>query len=96
LPIGIMQDAQVTSTRTRLEPGDTLVLYSDGIIEANDPEGELFGFGRLSEAVAGGTNQSVEELKNTVLNAVEKFSRGAEASDDLTLLIVRYRDPSGD
>ncbi|HEY3706869.1 MAG TPA: SpoIIE family protein phosphatase [Terracidiphilus sp.] len=93
LPIGILEDAQVTAAQTRLDPGDTLVLFTDGVTEAQDPEGELLETRRLREIVADATDKPVEELLDTVLSRVNHFTRGAEPSDDVTMLILRYRTP---
>jgi len=73
-----------------LEPGDTLVLFSDGITEAMDPDEQEFGTTRLKQALAGQVNTSVEELQRIILASVENFARGARQADDLTLLLIRY------
>ncbi|HWG19259.1 MAG TPA: SpoIIE family protein phosphatase [Terracidiphilus sp.] len=92
-PVGVLEEAEFTSHRAQLEPGDTLVLFTDGIPEAQDPKRELFGDPRLREVVEGGAYKPIQELQATILRAVDEFCRGAEASDDVTLLIVRYRNP---
>jgi len=90
-PIGLMLDAEFTAATTKLEPGDTLVLFTDGVTEAMNPEEEAFGVARLQDALAGKDNRPLEELQNAVLQSVENFTRGARQSDDITLLLVRYR-----
>ncbi len=89
-PVGLLPDAEFTSSTFALQPGDTLVLFSDGVTEAMDPDEKEFGIGRLKDAMAGRANQSVEELQTAILAAVKSFTRGAEQADDLTLLLVRY------
>ena len=93
-PVGLLQDAEFNASNLQLEPDDTLVLFSDGITDAENPEGELFGESRLRKALAGQQNAPLETLKQTVLDSVEVFSRGASQSDDMTLLIARYRAAS--
>jgi len=56
-----------------------------------NPEEEAFGVARLQDALAGKDNRPLEELQNAVLQSVENFTRGARQSDDITLLLVRYR-----
>jgi sigma-B regulation protein RsbU (phosphoserine phosphatase) len=90
-PVGLLQDAEFTAVSLQLEPDDTLILFSDGITDAENPDEELYGISRLREALAGQQNQPLEALKQTVLDSVEVFSRGANQSDDMTLLIARYR-----
>ena len=92
-PVGLVPDAMYTAACLKLQPGDTLVLFSDGVTEAMDPDEQLFGVPRLREVLEGKTNMDLEEIQKTVLESVENFARGARQADDLTLLLVRYRDP---
>ncbi len=90
-PVGLIPDAVYSAASMQLEPGDTLVLFSDGITEAENPERELFGFQRLRDVLAGWQDESLESLKKIVLDSVTEFAGGAPQSDDMTLLVVRYR-----
>jgi phosphoserine phosphatase RsbU/P len=75
----------------KLEPGDTLILFSDGVSEALDPEEQEFGLPRFRKAVTGQSEAPLAELQETVLESVKNFTRGAAQADDITLLLVRYR-----
>ncbi|MGB6900487.1 MAG: SpoIIE family protein phosphatase, partial [Candidatus Acidiferrum sp.] len=88
---GLVPEAEYAVARLKLEPGDTIVLFSDGVTEAMDPNEELFGVPRLREVLTGQTQCPLDQLQKCVLEAVENFARGASQADDLTLLIVRYR-----
>ena len=90
-PVGLVPDAEYTAACLKLEPEDTLVLFSDGVTEAMDPDEQLFGVPRLRDVLSGKTSLPLEEIQKSVLEAVENFSRGARQADDLTLLLVRYR-----
>jgi serine phosphatase RsbU (regulator of sigma subunit) len=90
-PVGLVAQAEFTAETLKLEDGDTLVLFSDGITEAEGPDRELFGFPRLHEVLAGRQEASLESLKKIILVAVNAFSHGEYQSDDMTLLLVRYR-----
>src|SRR5881392_3248610 len=90
-PVGLVPEAQYTAVCLKLEPGDTLVLFSDGVTEAMDPDEQLFGIPRLKELLTGQMECPLELLQKCVLEAVENFARGAHQADDLTLLIVRFR-----
>jgi serine phosphatase RsbU (regulator of sigma subunit) len=90
-PVGLVPEAEYTSLCIKLEPGDTLVLFSDGVTEAMDPDDELFGVPRLKQVLNGQPECPLENIQKCVLEAVENFTRGAHQADDLTLLIVRYR-----
>lgn len=74
------------ASRFRLEPGDSLVLYTDGLSEAGTDDGQEFGVEGIEKAVAAAPHHSSHVLGNTVLNAVRRFGR---LSDDATLLAAR-------
>jgi serine phosphatase RsbU (regulator of sigma subunit) len=90
-PVGLVPEAEYSVARVKLEPGDTVVLFSDGVTEAMDPDEELFGVPRLRKVLTGQTECPLDQIQKSVLEAVENFARGASQADDLTLLIVRYR-----
>lgn len=94
LPIGLLDREIFTSSRIQLEPGDTLLLYTDGVTEAEDQDRNLFQDERLKEAFGQHRNSSLKTLLDGVENAVEKFTGGASQADDVTLLVVRYRGPA--
>jgi serine phosphatase RsbU (regulator of sigma subunit) len=90
-PVGLVPEAEYTAVCLQLEPGDTLVLFSDGVTEAMDPAEQLFGVPRLKDVLTGHMQTPLEELQQIVLQSVENFAHGASQADDLTLLLVRYR-----
>ncbi|MBZ5659993.1 MAG: SpoIIE family protein phosphatase [Acidobacteriia bacterium] len=92
-PVGLVPQAEFTATTTNLQPGDTLALFSDGVTEAMDPQEELYGVPRLREVLAGRHDQPLDHLQKTVLESIQKFTRGASQNDDITLLLVRYQAP---
>jgi phosphoserine phosphatase RsbU/P len=90
-PIGLVPIASYTSSRVQLSPGDTMLLYTDGVTEAEDRERNLFQDVRLKEVLAPHQNSSLKDVVDGVLSAIETFTDGASQSDDVTLLAVRYR-----
>ncbi|MGA2482205.1 MAG: SpoIIE family protein phosphatase [Candidatus Acidiferrales bacterium] len=90
-PVGLVAHAEYTSAVVQLQLGDTVVLFSDGVTEAMDPEDQEFGAARLQEVLSALGDVSLEEMQKSVLAAVEDFTRGARQGDDLTLLLARYR-----
>jgi phosphoserine phosphatase RsbU/P len=93
-PVGLVREAEYATARVKLEPGDTLVLFSDGVTEAMDPQEDLFGMPRLVKLLTGHNETPLDELQKLVLEAVENFARGTSQADDLTLLLVRYHAAS--
>ncbi len=73
-----------------LEPGDVIVYYTDGLTDAENPNGDSFGETRLAQAVGHCAHDSAAGMVNSLVNEVEYFCRGTPAFDDLTLCIVRY------
>lgn len=93
-PVGLVDGADYPATRMQLEPDDTLVLFSDGVTEAEDKQRTLFGTERLCEAAAECADKSTDDLRVHILDRVNEWSRGTAQSDDITVLIVRYRTPA--
>ncbi|HEU5239129.1 MAG TPA: SpoIIE family protein phosphatase [Pyrinomonadaceae bacterium] len=89
LPLGIMADAEFREGRTQLQPGDVLVVYSDGVSEAVNPSGEEFGPTRLYEVVARNLDASAGGIRDRIESALTKFCQGTPAADDITLVIVK-------
>jgi sigma-B regulation protein RsbU (phosphoserine phosphatase) len=87
--LGIMPKAVYQDARAKLEPGDVLILFSDGVTEAPDPRGEEFGEERLAELVAGMRDRPAAEIVEAINSAVAAFTEGAPAADDITVVAVR-------
>ena len=90
-PVGLVPEAEFTTATLKLEPDDTLVLFSDGVTEAMDPEEELYGVSRLRAVLQEKRQLPLDDIQKIVLESVENFARGARQADDLTILVVRYR-----
>ena len=93
-PVGLIEMATFKAARIQLEPEDTLLLYSDGVTEAMDTGQNLFGAERLKQALGEQLDMALGALQAGILSAVERFAEGASQSDDITLLVVRYRRPA--
>ena len=85
---------EIGSETVDLQPGDTFVLFTDGVSEAFDGSGELFGEDRLLAQLAS-TGGSARETTQGVLDAVRQHAAGARQSDDITVLSVHYAGPAG-
>jgi serine phosphatase RsbU (regulator of sigma subunit) len=91
LPVGLVRGTGFALSHRDLAPGDRMVLYSDGVTEAQNDAGEFFGRRRLREAIQRATSSSCAELHGAIHEAIVAFTAGAEQADDLTLLVVEYR-----
>jgi len=92
MPLGVGSNLTFEGARITLEPGDIFILLSDGITEARNPRGELFGVERLFEVIRDNGNLSAQDLKTKILEAVEKFRDGMYISDDTSILILKIRE----
>jgi len=88
--LGLIEGAPYPCAEVRLDPGDTLVLYTDGVSEAFDSAKRAFGRERLEAAVRARAQATALELCAGVVADVRAFAAGAEQSDDITLLVVRW------
>ena len=86
LPLGIRLELELEAHEVTIEPGDTLLLYTDGVVETLSPSGETFGFERLSAALAPGS--SSHAVHDRVLGEVEGFRRDEPVLDDLSLVVI--------
>jgi phosphoserine phosphatase RsbU/P len=90
---GVFERA-LEETRVMLAPGDTLLLYTDGLVEARDPAGDEFGYERLTDVLAKHHRLGPEELRDTLIAELRSFARrpanDESWEDDLTLVILRW------
>jgi serine phosphatase RsbU (regulator of sigma subunit) len=93
MPIGVDEDAVWTQNAIQIEPGEALVLYTDGIPDANNGNGERFGERRLIEIAQANRTLAAQELQKVILDAIQGFVGEAAQFDDITMLVIR-RDQS--
>jgi serine phosphatase RsbU (regulator of sigma subunit) len=89
LVIGIMPEAAYEEGRVRLEVGDNLVLYTDGITEAANTDEEMFGEQRLERLLVEHRAASAREMEERVYSTIKDFAAGTSQTDDLTMVIVK-------
>ena len=94
--IGGMEGARYKEYELQLEKGDKLFLYTDGVTEATSSEEELFGTGRMIDALNTCADGRPEEILAGVKSAIDEFVGEAEQFDDLTMMCLEYRGPKPD
>ena len=88
MPLGIMRGMDYEEKETVLEAGESALFYSDGLVEAHDPQREMFGFPRLRRLVAEHAEQG--SLVDFLMDELRSFTgEGWEQEDDITLLTLR-------
>jgi sigma-B regulation protein RsbU (phosphoserine phosphatase) len=90
-PLGILPSAEYEVGETHLKTGESLVIYSDGVSEANNLKGEEFGMERLTEVVRKNLIASASGLRDKVESELSAFTQTAPANDDITLVIVKRK-----
>jgi sigma-B regulation protein RsbU (phosphoserine phosphatase) len=94
LVLGVMESPDYEEDAIHLETGDRLVLYTDGITEAVNPEGELYGEERLHAVIADlPADLTAREVSDRILRELEVFRNGVEPRDDMTLMVLRVLEP---
>jgi sigma-B regulation protein RsbU (phosphoserine phosphatase) len=95
LPIALLPEATYERRETCLEAGATLLIYTDGITEAENKDGEEYGLDRLRKCYARHFRLPVADLAETLQNDVAEFVGDVAFGDDRTLLLVQHAAPSG-
>jgi serine phosphatase RsbU (regulator of sigma subunit) len=88
-PLGILADSEYQAARISLKEGDILVFYTDGIVEAMNANGELYGFERLMASIDDGRALGADALLEKLTADLSRFVGGVEQHDDLTLVVAR-------
>jgi sigma-B regulation protein RsbU (phosphoserine phosphatase) len=89
IALGALKVDKIATKKVMLRPGDLLVMYTDGIIEAHDPDNELFGKDRLYELIQRKKSATSQQIADRIIEEVHLFSQGAPQHDDITLLVFR-------
>ena len=74
-----------------MNPGDVVVMYTDGVTEAVNSDNEMFGEDRLEELIKRNGSLSAEQIKQRILDEVISFTRGLPQGDDITLIVLKMK-----
>jgi phosphoserine phosphatase RsbU/P len=92
LPLGLFDDASYDEFHFQMKPGDLFVFFSDGILDARNRSGELFGRGRAEEIIASCAGRSADCVVDSLFKAVADHSAGVETFDDQTVVAIKVKD----
>lgn len=90
MPVGLIETAEYAVIEQTLRPGDKIVIYSDGVTEAQNTEKAFFGRKRLREAVEAHATEPCTAIHDHVQEAIAAFTEGAAQSDDITLVVLEF------
>lgn len=92
--LAVLEGAEFPSEELFVQPGDLIVFYTDGITEATDPEGALYGEDRLLRTLEkADASIEVTQMTDLLLRDIRLFERGAPQADDITCVVVNYQGP---
>ena len=94
LVIGVFPQQKYKEYTLQLSPGAKLFVYTDGVIEATNSIGELFGITRMVETLNRNPDASPKQVLSGIRQAVDDFAQGAEQADDLTMLCLEFKGKS--
>ena len=89
LPLGVFYDSEYTESQREITPGQIIVIGTDGIWEAHNQNGMMFGKDKLKEVIHLHANESAKEILDAVINEVEQFIYPLKKEDDLTLVVMK-------
>jgi len=92
VPIGIMEDVEYHQARVKLNPGDMIVMYTDGITEMRNPEKEEYGLSRVQKLMIENHHLSAEEFVELIVSDVDDFRGTASPHDDMTVLTFKREE----
>ncbi|QJB55801.1 SpoIIE family protein phosphatase [Pseudodesulfovibrio sp. zrk46] len=90
LPLGVLKESDYVEQANEMHPGQIIAIGTDGIWEARNREGEMFGKQRFKDVVRNTADLSAQEIMDAVFEAVRKYTGGSKPEDDITLVIVKY------
>jgi sigma-B regulation protein RsbU (phosphoserine phosphatase) len=95
LPLGLFYDASYDEFSFKVKPGDMFVFFSDGILDARNRRGELFGRGRVEKIIAQCGGKSADCVVTSLFKAAAEHSAGVETFDDQTVVAIKVKDSAG-
>jgi sigma-B regulation protein RsbU (phosphoserine phosphatase) len=87
--LGIFDSVPYADGEAELRPGDTLLVFSDGVTETFDPSGNEFGERKLADLALRGRGLEARALQDEILKELDRFAAGTKASDDRTLIVLK-------
>jgi serine phosphatase RsbU (regulator of sigma subunit)/pSer/pThr/pTyr-binding forkhead associated (FHA) protein len=90
MPVGMLEEAQFQVVQMQLQPGDKIVIYSDGLTEAENAAGEFFDTERLRACLRENASMGAAELHKALLDTLDAFVEGGVVRDDITALVLEY------
>jgi serine phosphatase RsbU (regulator of sigma subunit) len=92
LALGVFEDTEFKEAHREIAPGQIIVMATDGIWEARNPKGEMFGKDRIYKIIRQHASASANEIQDSILDSLRRFQKEAKLEDDLTLVVIKIKD----
>ena len=89
LAMGVFEDTEFKQTQQEISPGQIILIATDGLWEARNPEGEMFGKDRIQQIIRRNAAKTAGEIQDTILDSLKRFQRDAGLEDDMTLVVIK-------
>jgi serine phosphatase RsbU (regulator of sigma subunit) len=89
LALGVFEDAEFREAQQEIVPGQIIVIATDGILEARNPAGKMFGRDRVQKIIRRNAAKTANAIQNAILNALKRFQKNVKLEDDLTLVVIK-------
>ncbi|HEY6351127.1 MAG TPA: GAF domain-containing protein [Candidatus Angelobacter sp.] len=91
LPLGLFENVSYDEVTIQASPGDVFIFFSDGIIDASNPQDEQFGRTRIEHVISKNCNRNAQQIADALFKAAEEFSAGAPVFDDQTVVVLKVK-----
>ena len=91
LPLGLFEKVSYEEMTIQAAPGDVFVFFSDGIVDASNPQDEQFGRVRIEQVISRNCNRNAQQIADALFQAAEEFSAGAPVFDDQTVVVLKVK-----
>jgi serine phosphatase RsbU (regulator of sigma subunit) len=89
LAMGVFEDSEFRQAQQEISPGQIILIATDGIWEARNPEGEMFGKDRIQQIIRRNASKTAGEIQDTILDSLKHFQRDTRLEDDMTLVMIK-------
>jgi sigma-B regulation protein RsbU (phosphoserine phosphatase) len=92
LPIGVFEDTKFKEAQHKIAPGQIIVIATDGIWEARNQKGAMFGKDRIYTIVRRNASKTAKEIQNAILDSLKRFQKEVKLEDDMTLVVIKIKE----
>jgi len=89
LALGVFEDTDFKQAQQEAAPGQIIVIATDGIWEARNPEGEMFSKNRIREIIRRNASKTANDIQNAILDSLKRFQKNVKLEDDMTVVVIK-------